>query len=87
MKPFKTLGKVGVLLVLLNEIRGILVVASILGAWSHAGKAAAPPEPVCAATAQPGAACRPLDGAKRLRTAPAAPAQPSGSRGASISPQ
>jgi hypothetical protein len=67
MKPFSALGKVGVALLLLNEIRGILVVASILGAWSHAGRAAAPPAPPCAAASHSalGAACRHAIGARR----------------------
>jgi len=90
MKPFSALGKVGVALLLLNEIRGILVVASILGAWSHSGKAAAPPpDPACASAPQPaaGAACRLMSLAKRARPAATAPAQPSGSNAAIIRPQ
>lgn len=40
MKSIGVMGKAGIVLLLLNEIRGILVVLSVLGAWSHAGKAA-----------------------------------------------
>lgn len=84
MKPFSVLGKWGVALLLLNEIRGILVVVSILGAWSHAGNAAA-----CAAAPQPAAevACRLMSLASKLKPAATAPAQPSGSNGAIIKPQ
>lgn len=86
MKSISAWGKTGVVLLLLNEIRGILVVASVLGAWSHGGKAAAPPEPACAASPQFAArlACRFMT---RAKPAAAAPAQPSGSSGAIIRPQ
>lgn len=71
MKPFKVMGRVGVVLLLLNEIRGVLVVISVVSAWSHAGKAAAPAQPAsaCASTPQPVAvpACR----AVRAATSPA----------------
>jgi hypothetical protein len=46
------MGKVGVILLLLNEIRGALVVLSVLAAWSHAGKAAPPPAPAATAPIQ-----------------------------------
>ena len=50
MKSLGAMGKVGIVLLLLNEIRGVLVVISVLAAWSHAGKAAPPPENVSAST-------------------------------------
>lgn len=87
MKPFSTLGKVGVVLLLLNEIRGILVVISVLSAWSHAGKAAAPPSPCPPAHQFAGLACRAAGLARKPKPAATAPAQPSGSSGAIIRPQ
>lgn len=42
MKPFSAIGKVGIVLLLLNEIRGIVVVLSVIAAWSHGGKAVPP---------------------------------------------
>ena len=91
MKPFSTVGKVGLVLLLLNEIRGIVVVLSILGAWAHAGKSGAPADPVgpCASAPQPAlsAACRGARATAKPKPAATAPAQPSGRRGAIIRPQ
>ena len=90
MKLFSAWGKTAVVLLLLNEIRGVLMVASVLGAWSHAGRAAAPPPaPACAWAPQFArtVVCRLTMGVERLRTAAAAPAQPSGNNGATINPQ
>ncbi len=52
MKSLGAMGKVGIVLLLLNEIRGVLVVISVLAAWSHAGKAAAPPPAHISASAR-----------------------------------
>jgi hypothetical protein len=32
---FKALGRVAILLLVLNEIRGIVVVAAVVSAWRH----------------------------------------------------
>ena len=69
MKSLGAMGKVGVVLLLLNEIRGILVVISVLSAWSHAGKAAAPDRLTASAHRAPPTASAPGAGA-----APAGPA-------------
>jgi hypothetical protein len=83
MKLFTTWSRVGVVLLLMNEVRGILVVLSVLSAWTHAGRAEPRPHqlPVAARLAPP---------ASRVVTpepAATAPAQPSGSNGAIIRPQ
>jgi len=46
MKSLGAMGKVGIVLLLLNEVRGVLVVLSVLSAWIHADKAAPPSERV-----------------------------------------
>ena len=68
MKSLGAMGKVGVVLLLLNEIRGVVVVLSVLTAWSHAGKAASPDRLSASAHHAPQTASAPGAGA-----APAGP--------------
>jgi len=90
-KPFNVIGRWGLILLVLNEIRGVLVVLSVLGVFGHGGKAALPLWPAGACASAPqfarGLACLGAGGATRPTPAAMAPAQPSGSNGAIIRPQ
>ena len=87
MKPFNAMGKLGIGLLLLNEVRGVFVVLSVLSAWSHADKAAAP-EPASACGSAPQSTWDTACGSVRTAKSPklAATAQPNGRSGAIAGP-
>jgi hypothetical protein len=72
MKSLSAWGKAGVVLLVLNEIRGVLVVLSVISAWSHASKAQPPPAVSAEARPAPSSMLRPAPPAPMplVRTAP-----------------
>lgn len=70
MKSLGAMGKLGVVLFLLNEIRGVLVVLSVLAAWNHAGKAAPPDEVSASARFAPPTAGGPAGGGAAIAPGP-----------------
>ena len=74
MKSFRAWGRVGIVLLLLNEVRGVLVVLGVLAAWSHAGHAQPPPDRIGAGRVTAPAAVRGARPAAAI--GPATPAPP-----------
>ena len=72
MKSLGAMRKVGIVLLLLNEIRGVVVVLSVLAAWNHAGKAA-PPANVSASVRLAPPTANALAGAAPAPVAPGPP--------------